>query len=136
MKDQKLTDTRHTRLKCYQLQFNFPRHSYYIKKMRLGIGNSIPSWSASSEIFLFIWSTVCLQNTFWTIALEPLETQKNYASQCVEHQKPIILYLKHFVLHQLFVYLLAKIKMKKEKKFFKKLPWSKIFFFSYIFVNK
>ena len=33
----------HTRLKCYQLQFNFPRHKYYIKKMCLGIGNSIPS---------------------------------------------------------------------------------------------
>ena len=59
----------HTRLKCYQLQFNFPRHGYYIKKMRLGIGNLIPNWSASSKNFLFIWSAVCLQNTFWPIAL-------------------------------------------------------------------
>ena len=33
----------HTRLKCNQLQFNFPRQSYYIKKMHLGIGNPIPS---------------------------------------------------------------------------------------------
>ena len=35
---------------------------------------------------------------------------------------------KHFFVHQIFVYLSAKKKMKK-KIFFKKLPWSKIFSF-------
>ena len=46
--------------------------------------------------------------------------QKNYASQCVEHEKPIILCPKLFYAHQLFFYLLAKIKMKKGRKFFLK----------------
>ena len=103
--------------------------------MRLGIGNSIPSWSASSENFLFIWSAVCLQNTFWPIALRLLKTQKNYASQCVEHQKLIILYPKHFFVHQLFVYLLAKIKMKKERKFFFKNFRGPKYFFSDTFLS-
>jgi hypothetical protein len=40
----------HPWLKCYQLQFNFPRQGILTKKTRLGMETSIPSWDFQPRV--------------------------------------------------------------------------------------
>ena len=88
------------------------RTQFIYKNDALGHGNFNSKMATSFQITSLgqpgQGSEICLQNTFWHMAVLPLMVQKNYDNQCVEYQQPIILYHQHFFVHQLFFYLQAK----------------------------